>query len=123
MRGITGGIPISMDGSFAPSLSQFWVRDEPARALDLAALASLADCFFPRIFLRRKTLVPIGTVSITSYFHVTQAELRALPVGEYLLAQAQGQQFRNGFFDQTGALWAANGQLLVTTQQVVYFKE
>jgi Thioesterase-like superfamily len=123
MRGITGGIPTVMDGSHSASLSQLWVRDEPPRALDHLALASLADCFFPRVWLRRKTLVPIGTVSISTYFHCSQAELAAMNAACHLLGQAQGQQFKNGFFDQTAALWAADGQLLVTTQQVVYFKE
>jgi hypothetical protein len=39
------------------------------------------------------------------------------------LAQASAQAFRHGFFDQTAQLWSEDGALLVTTQQVVYFKE
>ena len=40
-----------------------------------------------------------------------------------LLAQAQGQAFRDGYFDQTGQLWNEAGELLVTTHQLVYYKE
>jgi len=43
--------------------------------------------------------------------------------GGYVLAQARGQVFRNGFFDQSGCLWSEAGVPLVTTHQLVYFKE
>ncbi|NBO20339.1 MAG: thioesterase family protein, partial [Proteobacteria bacterium] len=41
----------------------------------------------------------------------------------YLLAQARGQVFRDGFFDQSGYLWNEAGTMLATTHQLVYFKE
>ena len=40
-----------------------------------------------------------------------------------LLAQARGQEFRNGFFDQTAQLWSQSGQMLATSHQIVYYKE
>ena len=43
--------------------------------------------------------------------------------GELLLAQARGQEFRNGFFDQTAQLWSQSGQMLATSHQIVYYKE
>ena len=77
--------------------------------------------FFPRIWRRRATLVPIGTVSMTVYFHADAALLAATGTG-YLLGQAQAQAFRNGYFDQTAQLWNEAGDLLATTHQVVYYK-
>jgi hypothetical protein len=41
----------------------------------------------------------------------------------YLLAQAQAQAFHDGYFDQTAQLWNEAGELLVTTHQVIYYKE
>ena len=41
----------------------------------------------------------------------------------HLFARATGQQFRNGFFDQTAQLWSRAGVLLATSSQIVYFKE
>ena len=41
----------------------------------------------------------------------------------YVLAQARGQAFRHGFFDQSAQLWDESGTLLVTSHQLVYFKE
>ena len=43
------------------SLTQFWIRDEPARPLDFASLAAICDAFFPRIFVRRPLWVAAGT--------------------------------------------------------------
>jgi len=63
-----------------------------------------------------------GTVSLTTYFHAGDAELRATGSG-YLLGQARGQEFRNGFFDQSAQLWNEAGTLLCTSHQIVYYKE
>ena len=122
MRGIQGGIPTEWDGhESADSLTRLWLRDHPARPLDFLSLASLADLFYPRIWLRRALRTPAGTVSMTVYFHADSAQLAATG-SDYLLGQAQGQAYRNGFFDQTGQLWNRQGQLLAATHQIVYFK-
>ncbi len=104
------------------SVSLLWVRDEPPRALDFCSLAALCDAFFPRLFVRRGTWVPIGTVSFTVYFHADAAML-ATAGSQHLLAHARAQQFRNGYFDQSGELWGPGGELLAVTHQIVYFKE
>jgi acyl-CoA thioesterase len=122
MRPIEGGIPHQWDGSGDSSLSRLWMRDNPPRPLDFCSLASMSDIFFPRVWLRRARQVPAGTVSITVYFHAGSQQLAAAGDG-YLLGQARAQEFRNGFFDQTGHLWDTGGTLLATTHQIVYFKE
>lgn len=122
MRPVTGAIPREWDGSGDHSLTQLWMRDAPPRPLDFVALAALADVFFPRVWLRRARHVPAGTVSITVYFHASAAQLQATGTG-YLLGQARGQEFRNGFFDQTVQLWNEAGTMLATSHQIVYYKE
>ena len=122
MRPVTGTLPEQWDGQGDSSLSQLWMRDEPTRTLDFCALAALADVFFPRVWLRRAVRVPAGTVSLTVYFHANSAELAATGSG-YLLGQARGQVFRNGFFDQAAQLWNEAGAMLATSHQIVYFKE
>lgn len=121
-RFVSGGIPVALDGrDLGDSLSQLWMRDAPPRALDFASLTALSDIFFPRIMRRRASPTPVGTVSMTVYFHTDQAALREVGTG-YLLGQAQGQAFSDGFFDQTAQVWSEAGKLLVTTHQIVYFK-
>lgn len=123
MRFVEGGWPdFSKPQELADSRTVLWLRDRPGRALDVAALAALADVFYPRVFRRRQRAVPAGTVSLTTYFHADAAELAA--VGEQpVLGVAQGRRFVNGFFDQSAELWAPDGKLLASSHQVVYFKE
>jgi acyl-CoA thioesterase len=123
LRPITGLIPQAWDGrQHDSSVSQLWMRDAPPRPLDFCALLALSDIFFPRVWLRRATRVPAGTVSITTYFHAGDRELRETGSG-YVLGQARGQEFRNGFFDQSAQLWNEAGTLLCTSHQIVYYKE
>ena len=123
LRFIAGAFPPVWDGSDKlDSTTQLWVRDNPPRPLDFASLAAMCDVFFPRIWLRRATFVPLGTVSMTIYFHAGSEELAA--AGEsYLLGQARAQAFHNGYFDQAVQVWTEAGALLATSHQVVYYKE
>ena len=122
LRAARGKVPQVWDGAENDSLTQLWARDEPPRALDFTSLAALSDVFYPRVWLRRATRVPAGTVSITTYFHAGSAELTAVGTGR-VLAQAKAQTFHNGFFDQTAQLWSEAGLLLATSNQIVYYKE
>ncbi|MFV0276951.1 MAG: acyl-CoA thioesterase [Parahaliea sp.] len=121
---VVRGIPADFSGSAAEQDSSetvLWVRDQPQRALDFLSLAAMADSFFPRLFIRRPTMVPVGTVSLSTYFHADQVELDALG-SDFLLACARAKRFHKGFHDQSAELWSRDGQLLVSTQQMVYFK-
>lgn len=122
MRLVSGPVPEVQDGRSLDSLTQLWLRDAAGRALDFAALASMADAFYPRVWRRRARWVPAGTVSQTIYFHASGAQLAS--VGDaYLLGQAQSQDFRAGFFDQSAQLWSRSGVLLASAHQIVYYKE
>ena len=121
MRPIVGGMPTDWDGSLHSSLTQLWVRDQPPRPLDYASLAAMSDIFYPRVFVRRRSLTPAGTVSITTYFHANAAQLEQTGTG-YLLGQARASGFRNGFFDQSAQVWNEAGVLLASSHQIVYFK-
>lgn len=122
MRPVAGMPPERWDGAESSSFTQLWVRDTPERPLDFVALAALCDVFYPRVWRRRALQVPAGTVSMTVYFHAG-SKLLAQTGSGWLLAQARGQEYRNGFFDQNAQLWNAAGRMLATTQQIVYYKE
>lgn len=124
MRFVRGGW-IGRDSAGEPcddSESLLWLRDDPPRPLDALALAALADVFYPRIFRRRGTVTPAGTVSITTYFHADAAAFAA-QAERPVLAVATGRRFTQGFFDQTAELWSDDGHLLASSHQIVYFKE
>ena len=123
MRWFEGCMPLEWNGAEGEdSVTSLWVRDEPPRVLDFASLTALCDVFFPRVWLRRARMTPIGTVSMTVYFHASAADLAAAGTG-HLLGQARGHAFHDGYFDQSGELWSAAGRLLATTHQVGYYKE
>jgi acyl-CoA thioesterase len=103
------------------TLSHAWIGDKPARALDFLSLAAMCDTFFGRIFLARGAMVPIGTVSMTTYFHVDADGLAAVGNAP-LLGVADASVFTQGYADQTAQLWSRDGRLLATTQQIVYFR-
>jgi acyl-CoA thioesterase len=122
MRYCSGDFPQQWTGAEHESLTQVWVRDEQGRALDITSLAAMCDVFYPRVWLRRATPTPAGTVTLTSYFHVGAAELAAASSG-FVFAQARGLRYFNGYFDQSARLWSEAGQLLASSHQLVYFKE
>ena len=104
------------------SQSSIWMRDQPPRPMDFASLTGLCDVFFPRIYIRRRKRVPIGTVSMTIYFHADRDSLQKQG-DQYVLGTARANRFRNGFFDQSAEVWSRDGELLATTHQIVYYKE
>lgn len=123
MRFTEGSFPHAFDEQEQThSQSRLWLRDHPPRPLDYPALLAISDSFFPRIFIRRRRFSPIGTVSITTYFHADQEALAAQS-DHYLMGTARANRFHHGFFDQSGELWSHDGQLLATTHQTVYFKD
>lgn len=123
MRFVQGVFPADFDAQEqAHSNSTLWVRDEPPRPLDFASLLSISDSFFPRVFIRRRRFVPIGTITMTTYFHADSAMLAQ--VGErHVLGVARALNYRHGYYDQTGELYSPEGQMLASTHQLVYFKD
>ncbi len=120
MRFIEG--ELKLDGQPREDTSSLlWVRDEPPRALDFAALLAMSDIFFPRSFIRQQQLGIAGTIALSTHFHAT-AETLARTGSQHLLARARGQGFRRGYFDQSAQLWNADGELLASSLQSVYYK-
>lgn len=113
-----GGPPA---GELANPFSKLWIGDNVPRRLDALSLTSMSDAFFARIFHVRGELVPFGTVSLTTYFHVDAEDLIAEDA-RHVLAVADGHIFHKSYSDQTAALWSPNGTLLATSQQIAYFK-
>ena len=84
--------------------------------------AALTDIFFGRIIHVRKRMVPFGTVTLTSYFHATEADLAEL-ASTPVLGTADARIFDRGFHDQSAELWSADGRLLATSHQLVYYRD
>lgn len=122
LRFVCGGFDPHSQQPLDNSLTRLWVRDEPPRPVDFLSLAAIGDCFFPRIFTRRQRFVPAGTVSLTHHFHVDSERLAQVG-SAHLLGQAQANRGHNNYMDQSAHFWSADGELLLSSSQTVYFKE
>jgi hypothetical protein len=122
-RFIEGAIDWRGDGeALGATRSVLWIRNDPPRALDAVGLVALCDVFFGRILHVRKQMVPFGTVSMTAFFHSTPADLAA--VGDAaVVGVADSRIFERGFHDQSAEIWSADGRLLATSHQIVYYRD
>lgn len=121
MRFVVGSLPGIGAEPSPSSVSTLWVRDRPPRPLDFASLAAICDVFYPRVFLRLARPVPAGTISMTTYFHVTGDDLAAHG-DDYVLATTEARRFTRGYFDQTSQLFSPTGALMASSHQIVYYK-
>jgi acyl-CoA thioesterase len=103
------------------AFSKLWIGDRVPRRIDHLSLMAMSDAFFARIFHARRELVPIGTVTLSTYFHVDADDLARDDI-THALAQADAKVFHKSFGDQSGELWSPSGRLLATTTQMTYFK-
>ena len=114
----TMDFPMSMD--VATHFSS-WVRFTPGRALDSVALVALADTPMPRLFQVIGRQESVATVSMTVYLHATSADYAAVG-DDYLLVDTRGARGGRGFYDQHATIWSRDGRLLVTPQQIVWYR-
>ena len=77
--------------------------------------------FSRRVFHARRELVPFGTVTLTTYFHLSAEDLAAEDI-THVLACADAKIFNRSYQDQSGELWSPSGKLIATTTQMGYFK-
>lgn len=99
-----------------------WLSDLPDRALDFLSLAALSDAFIVRIIQVRGTVGPMGTVTLTTYFH-TDGETLAANGARPILGVADANIFNRGFADQQAGLWRDDGVLLATSVQQSFFRD
>jgi acyl-CoA thioesterase len=105
----------------ASAFSKLWIGDRVPRKIDMLSLMSMSDAFFGRVFHAKRTMLPFGTVSLTTYFHASAEELAAEDITR-VLAVADAKIFHKSYGDQNGELWSPSGKLLATTTQIAYFK-
>jgi acyl-CoA thioesterase len=110
------------DGKLGPTRTMLWMRDMPVRPLDHLAVSSIADCFILRLLQMRGRLAPMSTVSMTTYFHATEAELAEQGTAP-LLGVADAKRFNANFHDQEMELWGSDGRLVASGIQMVWYKE
>lgn len=106
----------------ASARSLVWMRHSTPRPLDFEGLMCMSDAFFVRMIQVRNTFPPMGTVSISTYFHCDAATLERQG-DSHLLCNVDSRVFRDTFHDQSAELWSRDGVLLANTHQIVWYAE
>jgi acyl-CoA thioesterase len=101
--------------------SVFWLRETSGRALDVVQLAYLADNFPPRSWSRRSEPGPYSTLTLSVYFHATDAELAALGDDDVLL-DVSSSRAESSTVGAQARIWSRGGVLLATTEQLGWFR-
>jgi acyl-CoA thioesterase len=82
------------------------------RPVDARAIAVLADAWFPAPWPRLSKFAPAPTIDLTLHFR------SPLPVQGPLLGRFHNRYVRDGFFDEDGVLWAADGTPVAQSRQL-----
>jgi acyl-CoA thioesterase len=90
-----------------------WLGLRERRPLDAAAIALLADAWFPSPWPRLAALAPAPTIDLTVHFRAP------LPLPDtLLLGRFTNRVVRDGFFDEDGELWTPDGTLVCQSRQL-----
>lgn len=101
--------------------SVHWLRDANGRPLDHLLLAYLADQYAPRSFFWGQGVRPSATLTMSIYFHATDAELEAVGT-DFILNEAVGTRGEHSISGSVVRLWSRDGALLATTEQLAWYR-
>lgn len=94
-----------------------WIRPEEPQIVDAPTVAAMTDAWIPPIFSRLSEPIIVPTVDLTVHFRTT------LPIAgrasdEYLLAVFRTNAAADGFLEEDGELWTADGTLVAHSRQL-----
>jgi acyl-CoA thioesterase len=114
MRWAVGGAPFS--GADRAELGG-WMRLTEPRSADAILMATYADAWPPVVFPRLTEPVVCPTIDLTIHFRSALPAPGASP-DDFYLGMFSSDLGRDGFFEETGQIWSAEGELLVQSRQL-----
>jgi acyl-CoA thioesterase len=94
-----------------------WIRLADPSPADAPALAMYADAWLPAPFTRLVEPVAAPTIDLTVHFRAPGAAA-ALGAADPVLASFRSTTSAEGFFEEDGELWSADGVLLAHSRQL-----
>ena len=113
------GRPLS--GERRPMELGAWLGLAEARPLDAAAVAFFSDALIPSPFMAIGEPAAAPTVDLTVHFRTVLPRPAAgdePDPHELLYAQVSSQLVHEGFFEEDGVIWAADGTVLAQSRQL-----
>jgi acyl-CoA thioesterase len=111
-----GGMPFS--ATEQPMELGGWLGLAEPRPVDALALAFFADALIPAPFMRMPTPNPAPTIDLTIHFRASMPRQPHPDPNELVLARIRGGLIHEGFFEEDGLIWAADGTLLAQSRQL-----
>jgi len=98
-----------------------WVRSREPRALDAGLAAAILDAWVPTAFIVLDRPHPAPTLDLTIHLREPLPPPGAAADDWYLSVFRSGLA-RDGFFDEDGELWSADGRLLAQSRQLALLR-
>lgn len=98
-----------------------WQREDSGRRIDAIGLVFLADLGWPRIFALGEGPRASSTITMSVYFHATDAELSSIGY-DWILCDMVGTRIEASTVGSKADLWSRGGALLATTEQLCWVR-
>jgi acyl-CoA thioesterase len=97
-----------------------WLGLAEPRPIDALSLAFFSDALFPPPFVRLRPDQPMvaPTIDLTIHFRATMPRSSEPDPDELCLARFQTRLVHEGFFDESGVIWAEDGTVLAQSRQL-----
>jgi len=124
-----GAVPFT--GSEHPMEIGSWLGLAEPRAIDAISLAFFADALFSPPFIRLTDPATTPTVDLTVHFraalppasagravHLEGDSVGGVPLDQLCFARFRSGLVQDGFFEEDGVIWAADGTVLAQSRQL-----
>lgn len=95
-----------------------WLGLADPRPLDALALAFFSDALIPAPFMRTSSPNPAPTIDLTVHFRASLPRVASPDPDELCLIRIRGGVIHEGFFEEDGVIWAADGTVLAQSRQL-----
>ncbi len=109
---------IPFQGASAPMEVGAWLGLAEPRPLDALSLAFLSDAMFSPPFIRLTQPATSPTVDLTIHFRVSLPRAADPDPDELCLARFRTGLLHEGFFEEDGVIWGADGTVLAQSRQL-----
>ena len=99
------------------AITATWIRLPEGHAVDAIVAAAITDAAIPAVFSRLDEPIIVPTVDLTVHFRSALPAPGATP-SDYVLAVFRTGAVAEGFLEEDGEIWAADGMLLAQSRQL-----
>ncbi len=95
-----------------------WLGLAEARPIDALALAFFSDALIPAPFMRTAAPSPAPTIDLTIHFRIPLPRVPEPDPQELCFVRIKAGVIHEGFFEEDGVIWAADGTVLAQSRQL-----